>query len=327
MGDIGVVVIGRNEADRLAGCLRSVVGLGLTVVYVDSGSSDGSVETASALDAIVLELDRGVPFGPARARNEGVRRLLEVDPSIELIQFIDGDCELREGWFAAGARHLRENPRVAIVVGRLRERSPDASIYNKLCDIEWDRPTGEIAACGGIAMMRLRAFQEVGGFDASVLAAEDDEICLRLRRNGWAVVRIGSEMAVHDAAMTRLAQWWKRAVRCGYGYAQGAKMHGRSRERHFVREARRAWLWGLLVPAIAFAAAWSTGGASLLLLLCYPAQFIRNYRKARARGVADLPAAAYALSCVAGKFAEVAGAWKFKVKELRRARMQLIEDR
>src|ERR1700737_4853160 len=173
MGDIGVVVIGRNEGDRLAHCLRSVVGLGVTVVYVDSGSSDQSVEMAQRLGVSVLELDRALPLGPARARNEGLQRLIELDPSVRFVQFVDGDCELCEGWIGAAAGQLRESATTAMATGRLRERFPEASIYNQICDIEWDGPVGEVPACGGIAMVRLRAFQDVGGFDPSVLAAED----------------------------------------------------------------------------------------------------------------------------------------------------------
>src|SRR5438094_132332 len=94
--------------------------------------------TGAGLGAMVVELDSSVPFGPARARNEGARLLLSLDPGVQFIQFIDGDCELRQGWIAAAARQLREDPRAAIVAGRLRERSPDASLYNRLCDIEWD---------------------------------------------------------------------------------------------------------------------------------------------------------------------------------------------
>jgi GT2 family glycosyltransferase len=304
-----------------------VSGLGSKIVYVDSGSSDRSVEIAEALGAIVVKLDPSLPFGPARARNEGASRLLQLDPSVQFIQFIDGDCELREGWFAAAARQLREHPRAAIVAGRLRERSPQASIYNRICDIEWDGPIGEVPACGGVAMIRQRAFQDVGGFDALVLAAEDDDLCLRLRRKGWTIVRISADMALHDAAMTRVGQWWRRAMRGGYAYAQGAKMHGGSRDRHFLREIRRTWLWGFFVPALAVVAAWPSRGASLLLLVCYPLQFVRIYRKMHARGLGGVPGAAYAASCVISKFAEVAGAWKFKVKELRGAPMQLMEHR
>ena len=50
---------------------------------------------------------------------------------------------------------LANQPNLAIVCGRLRERFPEQSIYNRLCDMEWDTPVGETKACGGIAMMRV----------------------------------------------------------------------------------------------------------------------------------------------------------------------------
>jgi len=45
--DVAIVAIGRNEGERLKRCLRSVVGKARTVVYVDSGSADGSAEFAA----------------------------------------------------------------------------------------------------------------------------------------------------------------------------------------------------------------------------------------------------------------------------------------
>src|SRR5947207_307333 len=59
---LGVVVIGRNEGDRLRTCLSAVAGRNLPVVYVDSGSTDGSVATARGLGADVVALDLTTPF-------------------------------------------------------------------------------------------------------------------------------------------------------------------------------------------------------------------------------------------------------------------------
>ena len=112
-------------------------------------------------------------------------------------------------------------------VHRVRERHPDASPYNKLCDIEWNTPVGDAKSCGGDAMMRVSAFRQVGGFDAGVIAGEEPELCVRLRANGWTLERINAEMTLHDAAMTRFSQFWKRAKRAGHAYAEGAAVHGR----------------------------------------------------------------------------------------------------
>src|SRR5262249_51914251 len=156
------------------------------------------------------------------------------------VQFVDGDCELVDGWLNRARVYFDQHPEFAVVCGRLRERFPGHSIYNRLASLEWDSPAGEIQACGGIAMIRADVFQDVGGFNPAIIAAEDDELCLRIRRRGWKVVRIEAEMAVHDMAMTQFSQWWRRSVRTGYAYAEGSAIHGRSPERHFVRQTGSA---------------------------------------------------------------------------------------
>ena len=105
---------------------------------------------------------------------------------------------------------LEERPDVAVVYGRRRERYRDQTVYNRLADLEWDMPIGEVKACGGDAMILMEAFRRVGGYDPSIIAAEDDELCLRIRGEGWKVLRIDAEMTLHDMAMTRFAQWWRR---------------------------------------------------------------------------------------------------------------------
>lgn len=324
MSDVGVVAIGRNEGPRLRRCLESVAGAA-AVVYVDSGSTDDSVAVARSLGAEVVELDMMVPFTAARARNAGFDRLRELRPNVAHVQFVDGDCEVSPGWLDRARAELDARPDAAVVCGRLRERHPEASVYNRLCDIEWDGPVGEVRACGGNAVMRAAAVAAVGGFDPGVIAAEDDEICLRLRAVGWKVFRIDADMAVHDAAMTRAGQWWKRAVRCGFAYALGVALHGRGPERHFVRERRRAVLWGLAVPATAAALAWPTGGLSLGLLALYPLQLAHTYRGLRRRVPVRRHALAYAASCVLGKFPQAVGVVKFHLDRARRAPVRIIE--
>lgn len=325
MTDIGVVAIGRNEGARLRRCLESVVGRVAAVVYVDSQSTDDSVALALSLGVEVAELDLSIPFTAARARNEGFRRLREKWPGVRFVQFVDGDCEVCPGWLERAKKELEERSEVVVVCGRRRERYPDASVYNRLCDIEWDTPVGEARVCGGDALMRVDAVEAVGGYDPAVIAAEDDELCLRLRRAGGKILRVDADMTIHDAAMTRAGQWWKRAVRCGYAYALGAAMHGAGPERHFVRERRRTVLWGGLVPAAALAAAWPTGGLSLLLFGLYPLQFVRTYRAVRKKVPARKHAAAYAASCVLAKVPEAVGVGRFLATRARRGPARIIE--
>jgi glycosyltransferase involved in cell wall biosynthesis len=322
---VGLVAIGRNESDRLKACLHSALGKVARIVYVDSGSTDGSIELARSLGVDVVELDLSTPFTAARARNTGFAHLLSADPQLDFVQFVDGDCEIVEGWIERAEKELDANPKVAVVCGRRRERFPEQTIYNQLCDIEWDTPIGETQACGGDSMMRVAAFQQVGGFNPTLIAGEEPELCVRLRQNGWKIFRLDAEMTLHDAQMTRLSQWWKRAIRAGHAYAEGSWLHGGEPERHWVKETRSIWLWGLFIPLLALGTAWPTHGLSLLLLLVYPLQFIRTFLNLRRQNLSSKNAAFYALSCTVGKFAQVEGALRFLRTRLLGTKSTLIE--
>jgi N-acetylglucosaminyl-diphospho-decaprenol L-rhamnosyltransferase len=320
-GALGVVAIGRNEGERLRTCLSAIAGV--PIVYVDSGSTDGSVDLARAMGADMVALDLSAPFTAARARNAGLHRLLDKHADVEFVQFVDGDCELTPDWLAVAVAALRARPQAAAVFGRLRERRPEASVYNRMCDVEWAAaPLGEVDACGGIALMRTAAVRQVGGFDPAVLAAEDDELCLRLRRAGWTVVRIAADMGWHDAAMTRFGQWWVRAVRSGWAYAQGAALHGRSEDRHFVHERRRAILWAGVLPALIVLLAWPTGGWSLLGLLLYALSAVRYYRFVRSRDVPPRTAFEYTVAGTLSKFPHLVGIVRYA---MHRGPVRLIE--
>ncbi|MBI4937966.1 MAG: glycosyltransferase family 2 protein [Nitrosomonadales bacterium] len=318
----GLVAIGRNEGERLRKCLTSVAGLAGSVVYVDSGSTDGSVDMARALGVEVVELDMTISFTAARARNEGFRRLRAIAPGLRYVQFVDGDCEVVPGWLEKAARFLDEHTGVAVVCGRCRERFPDRSVYNMLCDIEWNTPVGEAKACGGNAMMRADALEQAGGYRDGLIAGEEPELCVRLRAAGWKIWRLGEEMVLHDAAITRFGQWWKRARRSGYAYAEGAYLHGAPPERHRIRESRRIWAWGLGVPALALVLFFWLGAPGLALLLIYPAQVARL----ALRGTLSARENWWrALFLVLGKFPEAAGQLNFLYNRLAGKTARLIE--
>jgi glycosyltransferase involved in cell wall biosynthesis len=325
-GRVGVVAIGRNEGERLRRCLQSVLPVAGRVVYVDSGSTDGSAGMARALGAEVVDLDMAKPFTAARARNAGLERLRALDPAVELVQFVDGDCEVAAGWVATAVAALAASPRVAVVCGRRRERHPEASVYNRLCDFEWDTPIGEALACGGDAMMRVAAVVEVDGYDDRLIAGEEPDLCLRLRRRGHLILRLGAEMTLHDAAMTRFGQWWRRSVRAGHAFAEGAARYGRAPERHWMRETRSLVLWGGLLPLGALLLAPPTRGASLAALAAlYLLQLVRIYRWERRGGRSPADARTLAAFLLLAKFPELQGAVQFAALALAGRRSQVID--
>jgi nucleoside-diphosphate-sugar epimerase/predicted dehydrogenase/GT2 family glycosyltransferase len=324
--DVGIVVIGRNEGARLARCLKSAAG-SAPLLYVDSGSTDGSVELAHRLGVTVHELSPDRPFSAARARNEGFAALLAREPQLRFVQFLDGDCELDPAWLAQGRAALAARPRAAAVCGRLRERAPAATLWNRLCDIEWHGPTGAIDACGGVFLVRTDAFAGAGGFDPAIVAAEEDDLCVRLREAGREIVRIEAEMARHDAAMERFGQWWRRSVRTGQAYAQVAARHRGSPLRPFVREARSAWLLGLGAPLAILAAGAATRGAGLLLALLYVPLVARVAVRLAARGTPRRDAWLYAAHCYAAKVPQAVGLLRHLADRALRRPSRLIEHK
>lgn len=307
------VVIGRNEGARLVACLDSLKGQVRRVVYVDSGSTDGSVAVARAAGAQVIELDMSRPFTAARARNAGLKALS--GPAPDYVQFLDGDCVLREGWVARGVRFLSDNLRAAVVCGRRRERHPDASVYNALIDAEWNTPVGEARACGGDALMRYQAIAAIGGYREDLIAGEEPELCLRLRARGWTVWRIDAEMTWHDAGITRFAQWWKRTERAGHAFAEGAARFSTPRAPHWQTEVRRIWIWGAAIPLAALLGS-LIHPAAVLLMLAYPLQVLRLKGRLGWAG---------AFFNTLGKFPEAFGALRFYLRRLGRAEARLIE--
>lgn len=315
---VGVVVIGRNEGERLKRCLRSLLDQGAgPIVYVDSGSSDDSVAFSRSLGVHVVNLDTSIPFTMARGRNAGFEELSRRFPALRWVQFVDGDCEVRSDWIARARALIESRADVAAVCGRRRERHPEASIYNRLADMEWNAPVGEVEECGGDVLFRCPVFLEVGGFNPRMIAGEEPELCVRVRGKGYKIVRIAAEMTLHDAAMQRFSQWWTRAVRGGHSYAEGMALHGSGPTRHNVRRTLSALTYGALLPgvfgaALVFSATGiGFGPPSLAVVALVPLAYARAafgaYRERRRHGDPHSHAALYAGFCMLGKLPESIG--------------------
>lgn len=318
----GVVAIGRNEGERLVCCLRSLQAGQVPLVYVDSGSTDGSPEAARALGAEVVALGMHQPFTAARARNAGFEHLIRHAPGLQYVQFVDGDCEVAADWIATATRFLDSHPEVVAVYGRRRERHPERSIYNRLCDLDWPWAPGDARYFGGDVMMRTAALRAVGGYDAALIAGEEPELAIRLRRRGGRVWQLDAPMTMHDADMHRFGQWWRRSVRTGYAYAEGAAMNGAPPERHWVRETASALLWGALLPLAALLALASQPLLVAAIGALYGLQFVRMaLRSPLDRRTAALRAA----FLLVGKFAEASGAIRYALTRLRGLQGRLIE--
>lgn len=329
--NLGVVVIGRNEGERLRRCLNSVIVQAKVVVYVDSGSSDDSVPLAKSIGAVVVDLDLSTPFTAARARNAGAAHLAAISAGIDYLQFVDGDCELNPGWFETACQMLDDHPEITALAGRLQERFPERSVYNRLGDLEWNQAGfGEVSALGGIFMIRKSAFDDVGGFNPSIPAGEEPELCARLIACGGHLWRINHLMAWHDLAMISFRQWWIRHSRNGYGGLAVTQRCGLS---HFKRSLRRARLWATL-PMFAIASAWVSTtywgllvglavGAALLSL--WAAQLLRLTVRARLGGHPLSVAVPYAFLTMIAHIPNAQGQLRYLKDRILGRTLRLIE--
>lgn len=326
--ELGAIAIGRNEGERLKRCLGSLRENAEKIVFVDSGSTDGSAEFARSIGVDVVELDMSQPFSMARARNAGANRLRELMPGIQYLLFVDGDCGVAAGWIPAALDFLEHHPETVAVCGRRRERSPKNSIYNALCDVEWNTPVGPAKACGGDALMRAKAFFEVGGFNEALIAGEEPELCLRLRQAGGQLHRLDAEMTLHDANILRFNQWWKRNVRGGYGAADVVRrLQGKVPDEDipFLSLVRGAPVWSLYWAA-----------ATLLITLIHPllifvglavwcAQALRIARGVRQRADSRKTALAYGVFTLIGKWAQLWGILRYRRDVRQQKLITLIE--
>jgi glycosyltransferase involved in cell wall biosynthesis len=252
---ISVVVIGRNEGERLARCLESIRQMravdGIEIIYVDSASKDGSPELAAryGAHAIVLKSERPTA---ALGRNAGWRLA-----KAEFVLFLDGDTILHPDFARAALESMMQDPSIVAVWGHRREIHPEVSIYNRTLDLDWVYAPGFTEFCGGDVLMRRHALEEVGGYDSELIAGEEPEMCRRMRARGYRILHIDHPMTGHDLYMTRWSQYWKRATRAGHAFAEVSRRYRDSddpswnadRKRNLIRGV--FWLASLAVAVAA----------------------------------------------------------------------------
>ncbi len=279
---LSVVVIGRNEGPRLVRCLESVrsmddPGGGVEVIYVDSASTDGSREAAHAMGARVVSVTSPRPTA-AMGRNAGWRT-----STGRFVLFLDGDTILHPGFVEESLPDFESD--TAVVFGNRREIRPEASIYNRVLDLEWISPPGIADFCGGDALMRREALEAVQGYDETLIAGEEPQMCRRMRELGWKILHVDRPMTGHDLAMTRWSQYWRRGVRTGYAYAEVSERFRGTRLPFWEAEARHNRKHalaqaGLLALALLASIFWRTAWPVALLLVGFLLLSLRTAGKA-----------------------------------------------
>ncbi|WP_083234153.1 glycosyltransferase [Candidatus Marithrix sp. Canyon 246] len=285
---LSVVIIGRNEGERLEHCIRSVQAIdypqsNIETIYVDSNSTDGSTERAKALG--VQQVLSVKPERPTAAigRNAGWRAA-----SAPLILFLDGDTILDPDFVKVAVESFNDS-KIAIVSGHVRERYPQASIYQQVLNLDWIAQAGISETCGGIALMRRDILEQVNGFNSELIAGEEPEMCQRIRAKGSKILHIDQDMVLHDLAMTHWSQYWRRSVRTGHAYAEVSNLLKSNSINFWQRESRQnfvrvsffisifilgfimniLWFSGLVFLALSLRSGWKSRWKSTRLMTLF----------------------------------------------------------
>ncbi|WP_296494875.1 glycosyltransferase family A protein [Rhodoferax sp.] len=324
---VSVVVIGRNEGERLLRCLDSVVQahwgqITYELIYVDSRSTDGSVARARALGATTLVVADAKP-NAAKARNLGWQAARG-----EFILFLDGDTQLHPDFVSHALATLNE-PKLCAAWGHRRESRPEQSLYTRVLDLDWVYPTGRTLYFGGDVLVRRAALADVNGFDPTLNAGEEPEMCARLRAAQWEIEHIDVPMTLHDLAVTTFRAYWLRAYRSGIAYAEVAqrmKLRGDVLWQHEARRDFRHAVVFILAPFIWIAALWLSPHLALAMValaLLFVARTVRRCQW-KAPGQWGL-CACYALHAHFQKIPALFGQLKWRQAQARQAELALVD--
>jgi cellulose synthase/poly-beta-1,6-N-acetylglucosamine synthase-like glycosyltransferase len=173
-----------------------------------------------------------------------------------MILFLDGDTILDADFPLAALAELEKDAANAAAWGHRREFCGCVSVYVRVLDLDWVYEPGETLFFGGDVLVRRAALESVGGFDEKLIAGEEPEMCRRMRNNSWRIQHIDVPMTLHDLAITRFSQYWRRATRAGYAFASVSARFRATSDPFWSSDARRNRIRGLfwlLSPILALA--------------------------------------------------------------------------
>jgi glycosyltransferase involved in cell wall biosynthesis len=209
---ISVIVPVLNDAVGLRRCLASVRANqyppdALEVIVADNGSVDSSIQVAIEADATMLAVP-GLSVAAVRNRAAAAARG-------EILAFIDADHEVSSDWLWRVAEVFARADVAA--AGAPYSAPPSATWVQRMYDALRTRPIGTVETrwlgSGNLAI-RAPVFWAVGGFDTSLTACEDVDLCQRLGRQQFRLVADGALHSVHHgdpASLRRLfaSELWR----------------------------------------------------------------------------------------------------------------------
>lgn len=267
---VSVLVAAYNEGNVIENSLRSILASDyphFEVVVVDDGSKD---DTFAAVfnafgDDERVRVFRQTNGGKASALNNAMRRARG-----EIYVGFDADTQVATNAISLLVRHFSD-PTVGAVAGNVVVGNR-TNLWTRWQAVEYvssqnlDRRAlallGAITVVpGAIGAWRLKAVQDVGGYQSDTLG-DDMDLTWRLHGAGWKIFNESAARAWTEAPDS-VRPLWKQRFRWGYGTLQCLAKH-----RHMI--GHHGWFGRLVLPmtcVFQFALQWIAPLVDIMLVL------------------------------------------------------------
>ncbi len=222
-----VIVVNWNGMKFLEDCFTSLqksVYPNLKVLFVDNGSTDGSVKYAGShfLKPGLIQLPSNMGF--ATANNVGIKH--SIDSGAEYVVLLNNDTRVEADWLdemvhaadevpacgVCGAQQLTWDGRNRLALRFIPEWAD--STFSYLPPDYSGVPKEAVFVSGFCMLLRSEALKSVGMFDERYFAGSEDlDLCLRMWKVGYSVLNAPSARVYHHVGGTSNSK-----VRMRWGY-------------------------------------------------------------------------------------------------------------
>lgn len=188
VSDVTFVIIGRNESLHLARTFRSVLDITEKIVYVDSNSTDNSIEIAKSF-GIQKIIKVSSTYGTAAlSRSIGASEV-----TTKYIQFLDGDETIERGWLEKAIIKIETNENIAGVHGYKKVYKKDDKHYFVMAD----KKDWEPDYLQGAFLIDREVYESAGGMETRIFGEEERDLYVRVKSMGYQIWYLHELMASH----------------------------------------------------------------------------------------------------------------------------------
>ena len=220
--DVSVILVSYNTADLLEQCLASIIDekVNIEIIVIDNASTDGSAQMVQSQFQHVILIANQDNRGFSKANNQGI----QVSNGRYLL-FLNPDTQVLPGALHVAVEFMDAQPAVGLAGTKIinPDNSPQPSVEYRYPGQQHAREdfglaTGDIAwVLGASIIARKNVIDQLGGFDEDYfLYAEETDLCLRARKNGWKIDYIPEAVIVHWGGQSEVtskpAAMWRRRI-------------------------------------------------------------------------------------------------------------------